>query len=851
MWKVTRKGLAAHKVRFLLTALAVLISVAFMAGTSVLTGTIQQTFDDLFADIYHGTDAVVRSPQVFDSDFGTGQRPNVPASLVDIVRRARTVDAAEGNVQGPYAQVVDKHGKAIGGNGPPTFGLGWDPNPKINQFHIATGRPPKIADEIVIDRHTADTGSLEVGDRVTVLTTKPPRKSTIVGTARFGTADSLVGASITLFTMPEAQRIGNSVDQFGEISVVGKSGFSQEEVRSDIAKTIAAAGFSKKYEVVTGKAITKENQDAIDKQLGFLKWGLRIFALIALIVGAFIIYNTFSIVVAQRLREMALLRAIGATRRQVLGSVIGEAIAVGIIASVLGIIGGIGLAIGLKWLLDVVGFGIPGNGVVISAFGVITAFIAGTVVTFVSSVVPARQAARIPPIAAMRSVALERPLNRPLRSGLGVLMTAAGAGLLLAGLFGSAGILAVGVGALFVLLGVFVLSPLFAHGLALAIGAPLQKIKGVTGNLARENAARNPRRTATTGAAVMIAVSLVGFITIFAASANASISAAIDQQLKTDYIVTSGNGNGALTGLSPSLDKAIAALPQIEASTPVRLGQVGINGNRVNVNATSGAAGAQLFDLDGVTGSLAAIDNNGIAVSKRKADSNHWKIGTVIPVRFVKTGKVPLRVSYIYKSNTFGDYFISLKTYEKNFTDQLDFLIFAKLKPGVSAEQGRKAIEPLVKPYPTAKLKDNAQYKSDQKKQVNQVLILFYVLLLLAAIIAFIGITNTMTLSIYERRRELGLLRAVGESRSQVRSMVRWEAVIIALLGTVLGLVIALFFGWAVIEALKDEGFSKFSPALVPLAIIVVGAGLAAVVMSILPARRAARLDVLDAISHE
>jgi putative ABC transport system permease protein len=851
MWKVTRKGLAAHKVRFLLTALAVLISVAFMAGTSVLTGTIQQTFDDLFADIYHGTDAVVRSPQVLESDFGTGQRPNVPASLVDVVRRARTVDAAEGNVSGPYAQVVDKHGKAIGGNGPPTFGLGWDPNPKINQFHIATGRPPKTADEIVIDRHTADAGNLEVGDRVTVLTTKPPRKYTIVGTARFGTADSLVGASITLFTMPEAQRIGNSVNQFGEISVVGKSGFSQEEVRSDIEKTIAAAGLSKKYEVITGKAITKENQDAIDKQLGFLKIGLTVFALIALIVGAFIIYNTFSIVVAQRLREMALLRAIGASRRQVLGSVIGEAIAVGIIASVLGIIGGIGLAIGLKWLLNTVGFGIPGNGVVVRPFGIVTAFIAGTLVTLVSSVVPARQAARIPPIAAMRSVALERPLNRPLRSGLGLLVTAVGVGLLLTGLFGTAGILAVGIGALFALLGVFVLSPLFAHGLALAIGAPLTKIKGITGNLARENAARNPRRTATTGAAVMIAVSLVGFITIFAASANASISAAIDQQLKTDYIITSGGGNGALTGLSPALDKAIAALPEIQASTPVRLGQVGINGHRVNVNATSGAAGAQLFDLDGVTGSLAAIDNNGIAVSKRKADSNHWKIGTIIPVRFVKTGTVPLRVSYIYKSNTFGDYFMSLETYEKNFADQLDFLIFAKLKPGVSAEQGRKALEPLVKPYPTAKLKDNAQYKADQKKQVNRVLILFYVLLLLAAIIAFIGITNTMTLSIYERTRELGLLRAVGESRRQTRSMIRWEAVIIALLGTVLGLVIALFFGWAVIEALKDEGFSKFSPAIVPLAIIVLCAGFAAVVMSILPARRAARLDVLDAISHE
>lgn len=851
MWKVTRKGLAAHKVRFLLTALSVLISVAFMTGTSVLTGTIQKTFDDLFADIYRGTDAVVRSPQVLDSDFGAGQRPNVPASLVAVVRTAPSVETAAGNVQGPYAQVVDKLGKAIGGNGPPTFGLGWQTNSALNQFRIVDGRAPRAADEIVVDRHTAEEGKSAIGDRVTILTNKPPRKYTIVGIARFGTADSLAGASITLFAMNEVQRIGNSVDEFGEISVIGKPGFSQEEVRKNIAATIKAAELPKKYEVITGKAITQENQDAINDQLGFLRIGLTIFALIALIVGAFIIYNTFSIVVAQRLREMALLRAIGASRRQVLVSVIGEAIAVGVIASAMGIVGGIGLAIGLKALLNAVGFGIPGSGVEVAPFGVISAFLAGTFVTLVSAVVPARQAARIPPIAAMRSVALERPINRPVRSAIGLVITAAGVALLLTGLFGDTGLLAVGIGALLILLGVFVLSPLFAHGLALAIGAPLTKIKGITGNLARENAARNPRRTATTGAAVMIAVSLVGFITIFAASANASISSAIDQQLKTDYIITAGAGNGPPTGLSPALDQAIAALPEIQAVAPVRLGEVGINGDRSFVNAISGTAGSQVIDLDGVAGSLAAIDNQGIAVSERKADDNNWKIGTTLPVTFVQTGKVPLKVAYIYKSNTFGDYFISLKTYEKNFPDQLDFLILAKLKAGVTAEQGRTAIEPLVKPYPTAKLKDNAQYKADQKEQVNQVLALFYVLLFLAVIIALIGITNTMTLSIYERTRELGLLRAVGESRRQTRSMIRWEAVIIALLGTVLGVVIALFFGWAVIEALKDSGFTTFSPALPQLAFIVVFGGISAVFAAILPARRAARLDILDAISHE
>jgi putative ABC transport system permease protein len=851
MWKVTRKGLAAHKVRFVLTALAVIIGVAFMAGTSVLTATIQQTFDDLFANIYKNTDAVVRAPQVLDSDFGTGQRPNVPASLVDVVKGASGVKAAAGQVSGPYAQVVGKDGKAVGGNGPPTFGLGWMTDPTLNQFHLVTGRAPRTDDEIAIDRHTADKGNLKVGDRVTVLTTQPAKKYTVVGTVKFGTADSLAGASITLFTMPESQRLGNSVGQFGEISVVAQDGVSQDQVTANIRAALEHDGLSKKYEVITGKAITKENQDAIDKQLGFVRIGLSAFALVALIVGAFIIYNTFSIVVAQRLREMALLRAIGASRRQVLGSVIGESLVVGLIASVIGVAAGVLVAIGLKALLNAIGFGLPGSGVVVKPSAVVIGMLAGTIVTFISAIVPARQAARIPPIAAMRTVALERPLNRALRSGIGIAITAIGVLLLLLGLFGSSGIGFVALGALLILLGVFVLSPLFARGLALAIGTPLRRIKGITGELARENAARNPRRTATTGAAVMIAVSLVGFITIFAASANASISAAIDSQLNTDYIVTSGGGNGAPTGISPTLGKEIAALPVIAQSTPVRLGQAGINDSRVFLNATDSVAGAALTDLDGVAGSFARIEDNGIAVSKRKADANHWKLGSVIPVTFVKTGKVPLTVRYIYKANTFGDYFISLKTYEKNFTDQLDFLILAKLKPGVSAEAGRKAIEPLLKPYPIAKLKDNAQYKADQKQQVNQVLNLFYVLLFLAVIIALIGIANTMTLSIHERTKELGLLRAVGESRRQTRSMIRWEAVIIALLGTLLGIVIALFFGWAVIKALQDQGFSKFSPALKQLVAIVVIGGFASVLAALLPARRAARLNVLDAIQHE
>jgi putative ABC transport system permease protein len=854
MWKVTRKGLAGHKLRFLLTALAVVLGVSFISGTLVLTATIQKTFDDLFADINRGTDAAVRSANVIKGNFGNDVRANVPGSLVAEILKTPTVEAAVGNIS-PYAQAIDSKGKAIGGNGPPTFGLGWDANPKLNQFHLVGGHAPLSDDQIVVDKGTADKGDFQVGSKVTVLTTKAPKQYELAGIAKFGTVDSLAGASIILFTPQEVQRVAGVKNEFSQISVVAKPGVSQTQVAQDINNTLLADG-QKQYQVITGKALTKENQDAVHKALGFISTALLVFAFVALIVGMFIIYNTFSIVVAQRMREMALLRAIGASKRQVLGSVIGESVVVGVLASALGVVAGVGLSIGLKAVMNAVGFQIPGSGVVLRPIAIIAGLLVGTIVTIVSAVVPARQAARVPPIAAMRDVALERPINALRRIGVGGSIVVLGIVALFLGLFGDSGISFVGIGALLTLVGVFVLSPLFARQLALVLGVPLTKLRGIVGSLARENAARNPRRTATTGAAVMIAVSLVGFITIFAASANASIGSAIDQQLKTDYIVTlKGNGGGPGSGLSPLLAKEIRALPQIQASTPIRFGFGEIGKTQTFLLATDPTEIAPLYDFGGVSGSISDLTApNTIAVSQRRADSKHLKLGDLLPMRFVQTGVVPLRVAFIYKHNGLaGDYVLSLTTFEKNFPPQfqLDAQIFAKLKPGVSAQQGRDAIAPLVAPYPNAELKDNAQYKADQKKQVNQVLVLVYVLLFLAVIIAFIGIVNTMTLSIYERTKEIGLLRAVGGSRRQVRSMVRWEAAIIALFGTVLGIAMAVFFGWAVVRSLHDQGFTKFSPAPGSLVVIVIITAVATLIWASLPARRAAKLNVLRAVEQE
>ena len=854
MWKVTRRGLAANKIRFVLTAIAVVLGVAFVSGTLVLTATIQKTFDDLFTNIYKTTDAVVRAPEVLSSDFGTGQRPNVPESLLAKVQRAPGVQEAIGDVQIPYAQVVGKEGNAVGnpGQGAPTLGFGYHPNSQLSVFHVVEGRGPQTDDEIAIDKNTANVADLKIGDRVKILTIAAPKTYHLVGIVRFGNADSLAGASATLFTLKHAQLLANAVGQYSQISVKSAPGVSQTQLQHNIQQTLSADGLSK-FEVLTGQQITKESQDAVQKQLSFFSIALLIFALISLVVGSVIIYNTFSIVVAQRTREMALLRAIGASQRQVMAQVFGESAVVGVIASGIGVLAGIGLAIALKALMSAVGFDLPSTSVVIKPIAIIAGLLVGFVVTVLSAIVPARQASRVPPVAALRDVAIERPPRRGVRLAIGGGAMVVGIVVLFVGLFANVdnAIGFVGLGAALVFVGAFVLGPLFARAVSLVIAAPLPKIKGMTGTLARQNAARNPKRTATTATALLIGVALVGFITIFAASAKATVSSAVDEQLGTDFIIQGPGGFSPDIGLSPTLGHEVAKLPEVETSTGLRTGEVGINGSRTFINAVDPVAGDKLFDLGTVAGSLKSLTADGIGVSTRKADDNHWHLGDKIPVTFVKTGVQPLTVQFIYSRNTFGDYFLSTASYVKNFENQLDAAIFVNLKDGVSADQGRQAIESVTKPYPNAKVFDNAQFKADREKQINSFVALMYVLLFLALFIALIGIANTLALSITERTRELGLLRAVGMSRSQVRSAIRWESVIISLLGTINGLAIGLLFGWSVVRALHDSGFNKFAIAPVNLIVVVIVLAIASVGAAIFPARRAAKLDVLRAISTE
>jgi putative ABC transport system permease protein len=855
MGRVTIKGLLAHKLRFALTALAVTLGVAFMSGTMVLTDTISRTFDNLFADVNKGTDAYVRSAQSLSSGFGGAarrQRGRVPASLLPEIQSVPGAAAAEGNLQF-YAQLINKKGDTIGkpSQGPPTFGFNWGTVKALNPFRLQPGGHAPQGDQVVIDAASAKDAGFKVGDTVTILTQGPPTKYQISGIAKFGDADSAAGSTAALFDTPTAQAITGATDQFDSISVVSDGGVSQETLRDRIAAKLD----NKSYQVLTGAQITKENQSDIKNALSFFNTALLVFALIALFVGCFIIFNTFSIVVAQRVREMALLRALGASGRQVMTSVLTEAVLVGFFASVVGLGAGILLSAALKALLNAFGFDIPAGGIVVSAQTVIVALLVGTLVTIVSAIVPARKASRVPPIAAMRDIAAAGRPHSGRRVVIGIGITALGVLTLFAGLFGSAGIQFVGLGALIVFIGVFVLGPVLARPLSDVIGSPLPRLRGIAGTLARDNAMRNPKRTSATAAALMIGVALVGFITVFAASTKRSIDVQVDRAFKADYVISTGSGFGSgFGGFSPTLANDVAKLPQVGASSPLRFGQAEFDGSSKFFVALQPQSAGELFDLKVDAGSIKALgEGASVAVSRKAADDHHWKIGSTVPVKF-PNGMSNLTVRTIYrngKQQGLSDYGVSLATYDQHYTSQLDQQLYVKLASGVSAAQGRKALDRTLKAYPNAELQDRTQFKEAQAAQIDQLLNLIYALLFLAVIIALIGIANTLALSIYERTRELGLLRAVGMSRRQLRSSVRWESVIISLLGTFLGLVIGLFFGWAVVQALKDQGITEFAPPGLQLLVVVVLGGLAGVVAAVLPARRAAKLDVLQAVTHE
>ena len=837
MFSTAINGLKANKLRFTLTALSVVLGVAFVAGSFVFTDTINARFENLFSDAYAGVDATVRP----DADAFGADDPYLEESLLTTVTSAEGVETAAGAVAGFAQLVVD--GEPVGGQGPPTFGFSWVDDPRLNVLRIdeANGRAPRSPGEIAIDVATAESNGLTVGDRVVVQTIDGSNEFEIVGLANFGTEDNLAGATLTAFELSEAQRLFDLEGRLTSIDVIAVDGVTQEQlVETLLAET------SDRVEVVTGDQQTQEEIDDFTGGLGFLNTALLAFAGVAVFVGAFVIQNTFRITVAQRVRELALLRAIGATGSQVTRMVFVEASVLAVFSSALGVVAGIGVAELIKNGMEFVGLGVPDGPLTVLPRTVIVAMSVGIVVTLISAVIPARRAASIPPVAAM-SEKSARTTRKSLRTRaiVGFTLTVVGAGLMIVGLLleNGAALTMVSIGAVSLFLGASVLTPLLAAPVAKGLSAPL---RGVTGKLARENTIRQPRRTASTASALMIGVALVAFVSIFAASVKASVSGNIDGAFPADLSFTSSNFT---VGVSPTAVDDLGRVDEFDAVSAVRAGVFTIDGEELNVAGVDPVTITSVYDA-GASTDLSALDD-GMMVAEPTLDENGWIVGDVITVEYGATGPVSTEIVGTFEDQSFANYLVSEDTFIANIADDQISIAFVSLAEGVSLEHGREAAEAALAEFPNISVDTKAEFISDAEAQVDQMVTLFSGLLGLALVIALLGIANTLALSIVERTREIGLLRAIGMARRQVRSMIRWEAIVIALFGALLGVLIGTGIGFGVITSLADDGLGNFTLPGGQLAVWLVAAAFAGVLASIGPARKAAKLDVLKAISYE
>ena len=848
MLRAALKSVLARKLRLVLTALAVVLGVGFTAGTFVLTDTALDSFDKLFGDVFRGTSVVVQARQAYTPSAAGGnpgggsERNPVPESLLSDVEGVPGVAAADGDVAG-FAQIVDPAtGKAIQNGGAPTIGNSWDPD--VTSLTVVAGSPPAGPDEVAVDAGTAEDHHLSVGERVRVTTTTTADEFTVSGIVRFAASNSLLGATLAIFDLPTAQRLFDREGEFDFVYVKAEPNVAPAQLASRISTVLP-----KGYQAITGETAAKDQQDQVNEGLGFLRTGLLVFGFVALFVGAFIIFNTFNIVVAQRSRELALFRALGASRAQVMMSVLVEAVAVGLVASVVGVGVGIGLAVLLKALLGWLGLKLPATALIVAPRTVVVALVLGTVITVAAGLAPARRGSRVAPVEALRETAGPGASIRR-RVIIGSLITLAGLAALFAGLFGgiSKAAYVVGAGAALTFVGVAMLSPLVARPISSVLGTPFRR--SVSGKLGGGNANRNPRRTASTAAALMIGLGLVTFVAVFAASLRSSVTAVLDRTLRSDLVLTASQ----FTPFSPQLARDLARSPDFSVVSPLRSAEAKVGSSATFPVAVDPSTFTRVADIDMLRGSIAALSRpDSVVVSRTEASSKGFAVGDMIDMSFVRTGAQHLEVVGIFEPNSLlGDYAMSLATFEKNVAQQFDTTVFLKYAPGVDHAAARARLERLVsRDFPNVDVNNQAETKDQYLSQVNQVFAIVYVLLFLSVLISAFGIINTLGLSIYERVRELGLLRAVGMSRRQVRRMVRVEAVIIAVLGAILGLVVGVVFGWAMQRALSDVGVDRFAVPIDQLLLTLVVAALIGVLAAIWPARRAARLDILAAIAYE
>ncbi len=845
------RGLFARKLRTALTALAIVLGVAMVSGTYVLTDSITKAFDAIFTDVYQGTDATVTGRAPFDLAHGQG---SVPAPFEEAVLQAvlatEGVDDAIGGVAGE-AQLVGADGRVIAYGGAPNLGFSVDPTkPAFNTLVLVEGDWP-ATDEVVIDASTVGKADLVVGAEIGVQAAGQLEKLRISGVVRYGGVDSIGGATLTGFDLATAQRLFGKKGQLDQIRVRAEEGVEAPALVSRLAETLPQS-----VAVRTGEAQAREDSADTNEFLRFLQDFLLAFAGISLFVGSFVIGNALSITIAQRTREFATLRTLGASRAQVLRTVLLEAFVVGVIASAVGLLLGLGLARGLFWLFDLVGFTLPNQGLVFETRTAVVSMLVGTLTTVGASLRPAMRATRVPPIAAVREGAT-LPESRfvRLRTPGAVAAIAGGFAALAYGLFrdglGTTTLLAwLGVGALLVFIGVTLFSARLIRPLAGLLGQPGVRLGGVAGRLARDNARRNPQRTASTASALMIGLALVTLVATLAAGIVQTFTHAIESQFDADFAVTAQNN---FTPIPIAAAEAVAAVPGIEAIGSVRTGEVQVFGKAIFATAVDPGT-RDVLSIDWVVGSkdtLATLGQDGAIVDEEYATAHGLKLGSPLEVTFVSGATRTFALEGILDppsgGSPFGRVTVSTEVWDAENAGLKNLYTLISMTGGGTVENQRILDEALAA-FPNAKAQTNQAFIDNQIGGLSSILNILYVLLALSVLVSLFGIVNTLYLTVFERTREIGMLRAIGTTRRQIRRMIRHESVITALIGGVIG--IALGVALAVLLVARVE-FIEFALPVVQLVGFAVASIVIGIVAAILPARRAARLDPLEALHYE
>ena len=851
MIRVALRGLLGRKLRATLTAIAIVLGVAMISGTYVLTDSIDRAFDNIFSDTREGSNAVISGKSAFDLSEGSGATaPSFDQSLLETVRQLPDVAEAEGSVDGE-AQIIGDDGKAIVFGGAPNLGFSIaNGDSRFNPLELVEGSWPGNGD-VVIDASTSDKKNIEVGDTVGIQAAGPVENLRVTGIVKFGSVSTIGGATLAGFDLPTAQRIFAKPGKLDEIAVAAAPGVSDQQLVQQIQEVLPP-----NTEVKTAAEQARSDAEDTDEFISFLQTFLLVFGGIALFVGAFVIANSLSITIAQRTREFATLRTLGASRRQVLSSIIVESLIVGVIASVLGLFLGLGLAKVLFWLFDLVGFTLPNTGLLFETRTIVVALLVGILVTLIASLRPAIRATRVPPIAAVREGAtLPESRFARFRTLGAIIITALGFAALLFGLFGSGLettqiLVFMGIGAVLVFFGVALFASKVVPVLATALGWPAAKLGGVSGELARGNAKRNPQRTASTAAALMIGLALVTLVALLGQGIRSTFTGAVDKIFVADYAITAQNN---FSPIPIEAAEAAEEAPGVEAVASVRTGEALVFGNPSVVTAvTPNSAGAINLDWkDGSQAVFSELGADGAFVDDGFADDHNLTVGSPITITTPAGKKLDLTVKGIFDpppgGSPFGNVTFSSETFDANYDQPQNLYSFVETNGGVT-NANTQSLESALADFPNAKSQTREEFKDNQVSFLNNILNVLYVLLALSVVVSLFGIVNTLVLTVFERTRELGMLRAIGMTRRQVRRMIRYESVITALIGAVLGIGLGIVLAGLLVWRVD---FIDFSVPVGQLVVFAIAAIIVGIIAAIFPARRAAHLNPLQALQYE